>query len=85
MDSDKVSNEALFDILHADRGAIETRFGGALDWQRLDDNKASRVAVFPTDDSIDDDEALELLRDWMAEQLAKLDRALGPTLDEQKL
>ena len=86
MDSDKASNEALFDFLHAHREAIETRFGGALDWQRLDDNKASRVAVVPTHGSIDDDdEALERVQDWMAEQLAKLDRALGPTLDEYKL
>ena len=83
MDSDKASNEALFDFLHSHRDAIETRFGAALDWQRLDDNKASRVAVFPTDGSIDDnDEALELVQDWMAEQLANLDRALGPTLDQ---
>lgn len=83
MDSDKVYNKALFDYLYSQREAIERRFGAALDWQRLDDNKASRVAVFPIDGSIDDDdEALEIVRDWMVEHLAKLDRALGPSLDQ---
>ena len=81
MGSDKVHNKALFDYLYSQREAIERRFGAALHWSRLDDNKASRVAVFPIDGSIDDDDkALELVQDWMAEHLAKLDRALGPTL-----
>lgn len=83
MDSDKVHNKALFDYLYSQREAIERRFGAAVDWSRLDDNKASRVAVFPIDGSIDDDdEALELVQAWMVEHLAKLDRALGPSLDQ---
>ena len=83
MNSDRVYNEALFDHLHSRREAIEKRFGTALDWQKLENRKASRVAVFPIDGSMDDDdESLEAVQDWMAEHLAKLDRALGPTLDE---
>ena len=83
MGSDEVHNEALFDDLHSQREAIEKRFGTALDWQKLEDRKASRVAVFPIDGSIDDDdESLEAVQRWMAEHLAKLDRALGPTLDQ---
>ena len=83
MGSNRVYNKALFDFLYSEREAIEERFGAALHWERLDDNKASRVAVFPIEGSIDDeDEALELVQNWMAEHLAKLDRALGPTLDE---
>ena len=83
MDSDKVNNKALFDFLYSHREVIEKRFGAALHWQRLDDKKSSRVAVFPIDGSIDDDdEPLELVQDWMAEHLTNLDRALGPTLDQ---
>ena len=86
MGSKRVYNKALFDFLHSQREAIEERFGTALNWERLDDNKASRVAVFPIEGSIDDeDEALELVQNWMAEHLAKLDRALGPTLNEYLL
>ena len=83
MDSDKGYNKALFDFLDSHREAIEKRFGATLDWQKLDDRKASRVAVFPIDGSIDDnDAALELVQNWMAEHLTSLDRALGPTLDQ---
>ena len=81
MDSDKAYNEALFDFLQSHRETIHERFGAGLDWQRLHDKKASRVAVFAIDGSIDDD-ALEIVQDWMAEHLAKLDRALGPTFDQ---
>ena len=83
MESDRVYNKALFDFLHSHREVIEKRFGTALNWQRLEEKKASRVAVFPIDGSIDDDdEALEFVQDWMTEHLVKLDHALGPTLDE---
>ena len=83
LDMDKDSNKALFDHLFLEREAIEAQFGGALEWQRLDNNKASRIAVFPRDASIEDDDAtLEELQDWMVEQLCGLDRALGQKLDD---
>ena len=82
LDLDKESNKALFDHLFLERETIEAQFGEALDWQRLDNNKASRVAVVPRDASIEDDEAtLEDIQDWMVEELCKLDRALGPKLE----
>ena len=83
MGSEKMYNKALFDFLYSQREVIEERFGTALNWERLDDNKASRVAVFPVDGTIDDDdESLEAVQNWMVEHLTNLDRALGPTLDE---
>ena len=38
-------NKALFDALHAEREAIETELGTELDWQRLDDKRASRISL----------------------------------------
>ena len=82
LDSDKASNEVLFNHLYGEREAIEAQFGEALDWQRLDNNKACRVAVFPCDADIEDDDAtLEDIQDWMVEKLWSLDRALGPKLE----
>ena len=44
------SNAKLaFDRLYSERQAIEKDFGGILDWQRLDDKTACRVAVARTD------------------------------------
>ena len=82
LDSDKASNEVLFNYLDGEREAIEAEFGEALDWQRLDNNKACRVAVFPRDADIEnDDTTLEDIQDWMVEKLWSLDRALGPRLE----
>ena len=82
LDSDKASNEALFNYLHGEREAIETEFGEALDWQKLDNKKACRVAVFPRDaDIANDDATLDDIQDWMVKKLWSLDRALGPRLE----
>ena len=82
LESDKEFNKALFDHLYREREAIEAEFGETLDWQRLDNKNASRVAVFPRDASIKDDDAtLVDIQDWMAEKLWNLDRVLGPRLE----
>lgn len=40
-DEDKI----IFDHLFAQRSAIESEFGGALEWERLDGQKGSRIAI----------------------------------------
>ena len=82
VESDREFNKALFEHLHLEHEAIEADFGEALHWERLDKKKACRIAVFPRDASIEDDEAtLNDIQDWMVEKLCNLDRALGPRLD----
>lgn len=36
-------NKAIFHALHADRAAIEAEVGVALEWRRMDDDRASRI------------------------------------------
>jgi hypothetical protein len=38
------ANKKVFDTLRENRDAIETAFGGPLDWARLDDKQASRIS-----------------------------------------
>lgn len=39
-------NKELFDRLHAESEAIENELGFSMDWQRLDDKKASRIIYY---------------------------------------
>ena len=36
--------KAVFDSLHGERDMVEAAFGGPLDWQRIDDKRASRIS-----------------------------------------
>lgn len=41
--------KTAFDLLAAERHVIEAEFGAPLDWQRMDEKKGCRIAVFRTD------------------------------------
>jgi hypothetical protein len=72
--SDAEKNKAVFDSLKADETAIEQEVGNALSWERLDDKRASRVAIY-RDGSIDDDKnQLEEARSWLIDNLLKFKR-----------
>ena len=73
-------NKAIFDTLWRDREAIESDFGAALEWERLDERRASRVAFY-REGGIEAPEAkLDEIRCWTVESLIRLKRVLGPRL-----
>ncbi len=75
-------NKRLYDRLHEQRRSVESELGDPLDWERLDDRRASRVAVY-RDGSIDDsDDTLEEIHEWMVERLLKFREVFRPRLDE---
>jgi len=58
----------------ADKTSIEEEFGEALSWERLDDKRASRVAIY-RDGSINDNEnQLEETQNWLIDNLLKFKR-----------
>lgn len=71
-------NKWLFDELYAQREDIEAEFGDELEWQRLDNRRASRIA-HKREGSIDDPkETLEDIEDWAVDMLLRFKRVIGP-------
>jgi len=65
----RVAAETAFDLLHADRVAIEADFGSALRWERLDAKAGSRVAVYRNDLDPNDECQWPQQFAWLVEQM----------------
>ena len=78
-------NKAIFDALAAQKEAIEREFGGPLEWERLDDKRASRIRKRFTDGSLADPETWPQLQDEMIDAMIRLDKALRGRLANVKL
>ena len=44
---DKDRNKKFFDRMFAEKAEIEKEYAASLTWERIDDKRASRIAVFP--------------------------------------
>jgi hypothetical protein len=58
------SNKRLFDSLRADQLAIESKVGDSLIWERMDDRRASRIAMYSEGSIQDSPKRLGQLRSW---------------------
>jgi len=66
---DADNNNLLFDYLFEDKEAIESECQKELGWERLEDRRASRIAIY-RDGSIEgSDEELREIHSWMIENL----------------
>ena len=77
---DKDENKRIFDFLFQNKADIEAQFGGALDWQRLDDKKGCRIAYFLNDVSINNDENREAAAKFFITYMPKLEKAMEKPL-----
>jgi Domain of unknown function (DUF4268) len=73
---DQEKNKYVFDELEKIKVEIENLLGETISWERLDDKRASRLALY-TDGSIEDsDSELEAVKAWHIERLLKLKSTL---------
>jgi hypothetical protein len=79
---DKDVNKEVFDKIMATRSTIEENFGGQLSWERLDDKRASRVAVYRPGAITWPPSELNELVDWAANSLTRLYNALRTPVRE---
>ena len=80
--TDREWNKALFDRLMERRESLEGELGTELEWSRLEERQASRIALLRDGNIDDDDPDLDEVRVWMIERLLAFRRVFGPQLDE---
>jgi hypothetical protein len=68
---DKAKNEQLFDRLEARKNEIQTMFGQELSWERLDNRRACRVAIYRDGEIDAETEILAEIRQWAIQGLLK--------------
>lgn len=69
---DAESNKALFDSLAEQKDLLSVEFGEELEWERLDNRRASRIAVYREGSIEDDQQKLEEITEWSINRLLKL-------------
>lgn len=79
---DKLRNEAIFDELHAQKEAIETAYGSALEWEKLEAKRACRIAVYIDGDIDVDSEKLAEIKKWVVTNLLRMKQVLPPFLEK---
>ena len=80
---DAETTKAAFDDLHHRKQQIEEAVGENLEWNRLDDRRASRVSLyFPEEIRVTDEERWPEARDWLVEAIGRMRDAFNPALQE---
>lgn len=75
-------NKELFDALQAKATDIENTYGSRFTWERLDDKRACKIALY-RDAVIDSaDNELEQIRQWHVDNLLKIKKVFFPILQE---
>jgi hypothetical protein len=76
----EAENKQIFDALASERRAIESAFGGSLDWERLDNRRASRIRSVTAGGGYRDEERWPVIHDTMVKSMVSLEAVLRPLL-----
>jgi hypothetical protein len=79
---DKLRNEAIFDHVYSRRSEVEAAFGSELAWERLDNRRACRIAIYRDGEIDADSEALADTRRWVVLNLLRMRQVLSAFLDK---
>ena len=79
--NDKDINKHIFDNLFGLKEYIEENYGATLEWERLDDKRACRIAIYQSGSIDSDEQTLKEAREWMIENLLKIKKVF---INDQK-
>jgi Domain of unknown function (DUF4268) len=79
---DQDKNKQVFDLLQQKATLIENELGHNVAWERLNDKRASRLALYINGNIDDSDAELETVKNWHIDKLLKLKKHLGSRLKE---
>ncbi|MCX7049755.1 MAG: DUF4268 domain-containing protein, partial [Candidatus Sumerlaeota bacterium] len=80
---DQEENKRVFDDLQASKKAIEKELKSHLQWERLDDKRACRIALY-RDGSIDDSSSLDSIHSWAITQMLSFRKVFFHRLKKHK-
>ena len=78
---DRTDNKWIFDKLIANRHELGKRFGGNLEWKRMDDKKSSKIQLSKSFDSYNRDVWPEIV-DWLGKHVRLLEGSFSEPLNE---
>ena len=81
-DAQGAKNKAIFDALYAQRVAIEGEYGRSLEWQRLDNKRASKIRSTIPGGGLTSPEQWDQLQDRMISDMLRFDKAVVARLKE---
>jgi hypothetical protein len=81
---DADENKSIFDALQARREEIEQVFGEPLEWQRLNERRASRIRYVIPNGGLRDDDRWPEIQERLIDAMVRLERALKPEIRRLK-
>ncbi len=80
---DQKTTKRAFDALREKQRQIDQTMGEELDWDRLDERRASRISLyFPDSIRVTDEERWPEARDWLIQAMGKMRGTFDPVLRE---
>jgi hypothetical protein len=79
------TNKDIFNQLYEHKDAIEEKFGGTLDWQKLEGKRACRIKKQITVGGYRDEDKWSEIQEQMIDYMIKLEQSLRPFIKKLKI